>query len=111
MNLRPIWSPAAGALSTLSQRFGDIVWPLLFSELAGLQEKSLDTGPPSWMDIELDNEGDDESKREEERSWRDPSAHKLRTVVAKWTRDNLSTEDIVKASDFSISPLSILTVQ
>ena len=33
VNLRPLWSPAASALSSLSSRFGDLVWGLLFQEV------------------------------------------------------------------------------
>jgi hypothetical protein len=33
VNLRPLWSPAAAALSSLSQRFGVVVWKLLFDEV------------------------------------------------------------------------------
>ncbi|KAJ4499575.1 hypothetical protein C8R41DRAFT_915316 [Lentinula lateritia] len=36
VNLRPVWSPAATALFDLSQRFGDVVWSVLFTELKTL---------------------------------------------------------------------------
>lgn len=33
VNLRPLWSPAAAALASHSQRFGDVVWKLSFEEV------------------------------------------------------------------------------
>jgi U3 small nucleolar RNA-associated protein 20 len=33
VNLRPLWSPSASALSSLGQRFADLVWSLLFEEV------------------------------------------------------------------------------
>ncbi|KAJ7066948.1 armadillo-type protein [Mycena amicta] len=77
VNLRPLWSPAAGALAQMSQRFGDEIWSLMFSELQAVQ-----TDPPPIQDANLEtSEEDDEDPREDERSWRDPSAHKLRGIV------------------------------
>ncbi|KAF8883245.1 armadillo-type protein [Infundibulicybe gibba] len=84
VNLRPLWSPASGALALLSQRFGDLVWDLVFGELKTLAEaedgQAIDEDPSDpW---------------EEERSWRDPSAHKLRSVIFNWLGGDHSYADI-----------------
>ncbi|KAG1731833.1 armadillo-type protein [Suillus paluster] len=80
VNLRPIWSPASEALSSLAQRFGNLVWDIIFSELQqpqGAQET------PKWLTAIKDDENDMDPW-EEERSWRDPTAHKLRGAAANW---------------------------
>ncbi|KAF7316852.1 DRIM domain-containing protein [Mycena chlorophos] len=83
VNLRPLWSPAAGALAQMGQRFGDVVWALMFAEL-----RSVHADPPPIPDGSLgdvdDTPVDEDDPREEERSWRDPSAHALREVVWQW---------------------------
>ena len=93
VNLRPVWSPATGALSLISERFGDLVWRLLFWELRAVSEGRGGEFRPEWM-----GEGDDGMKDdwEEERSWRDPSAHKLREVVARLGGDKSSLVEFVK---------------
>ncbi|KAG0701153.1 armadillo-type protein [Suillus ampliporus] len=80
VNLRPIWSPASEALSSLAQRFGDVVWDIIFSEL---QEPQGVHQTPDWLNVTKDD-GNDMDPWEEERSWRDPSAHKLRGAAANW---------------------------
>ncbi|TFK68467.1 hypothetical protein BDN72DRAFT_821164 [Pluteus cervinus] len=106
VNLRPLWSPASGALSSLSQRFGDIVWELLFADLQNLAmvapqdpvSEPLETGSsrPSSPTQPQANEAVDDW--EEERSWRDPPAHKLRTIVASWSEHDLghSKQDLLQ---------------
>jgi len=96
VNLRPLWSPAAAALASLSQRFGDVVWKLLFEEV---EKFTCVTSPSSRLEMAeseqnlTDSASNDERTRdkendedpwEEERSWRDPSAHNLRSVVIDW---------------------------
>jgi U3 small nucleolar RNA-associated protein 20 len=94
VNLRPLWSPAAAALSLLAQRFGDLVWRLLFEELRkvtsedlgvedGLEGFSLEDS----QHLKEGGGGDETSVGdpwEEERTWRDPSAHKLRSIIMIW---------------------------
>ncbi|KAG1739895.1 down-regulated in metastasis-domain-containing protein [Suillus paluster] len=78
-NLRLIWSPASEALSSLAQRFGNVVWDIIFSKLQqpqGTQEA------PEWLTAIKDDENDMDPW--EERSWRDPTAHKLRDAAANW---------------------------
>ena len=54
---------------------------------------------PNWMDISLDDDPDgDDEIMEEERTWRDPSAHKLRSAVGKWMRDDHQRKDIIRVS-------------
>ncbi|TFK26306.1 U3 snoRNP protein Utp20 [Coprinopsis marcescibilis] len=88
VSLRPLWSPAAAAISSLSQRFGDLVWQLVFSELqaasAPATSPTIKAGVPEYGQAALEDVAGDSVRFEEERSWRDPSAHKLRDVVARW---------------------------
>lgn len=101
VNLRPLWSPAAGALASLSQRFGDLVWEHMFGELQaisgslGVQE----SGIPDWTKVGSADGDDDDEPMEEERSWRDPSAHKIRSAVGRWVRDDYSRKTIIQVSD------------
>ncbi|PPQ91255.1 hypothetical protein CVT25_006372 [Psilocybe cyanescens] len=95
VNLRPLWSPAAAALGSLAQRFGDLVWRLLFEELrkvtldtpsgtiSSSQSHSSERDQEPWHGDEADQR-DASDPWEEERTWRDPSAHKLRSVVLVW---------------------------
>ncbi|PIL29525.1 hypothetical protein GSI_08333 [Ganoderma sinense ZZ0214-1] len=95
VNLRPLWAPAASALSTLASRFGDLVWALLFRELQNAVSPFVDAASnPAWLKENAD-EGD--VIWEDERSWRDPSAHKLRTAVAKWARHSAAEHAIVQS--------------
>ena len=103
VNLRPLWSPAAAALSSLSQRFGDVVWNLLFEEVGKftcvtsfspsrleVTEGGQNTGVSALNEEKIRDKENAEDPWEEERSWRDPSAHSLRSVVIGWD-DNQST--------------------
>ncbi|KAG6860769.1 hypothetical protein C0995_007801 [Termitomyces sp. Mi166 len=96
VNLRPIWSPAAGALGTLSERFGDLVWELLFQQVREL-ESGHDLGN-AGKDEDAEQEGGaDDDPWEEERSWRDPAAHKLRSAVLRWLDDGYAQAELLKA--------------
>ncbi|KAF9461849.1 armadillo-type protein [Collybia nuda] len=97
VNLRPLWSPAAGALSSLSMRFGDVVWGLLFRELQSLEGGQEWDRTPPWMENGQDIEEDANDPWEEERSWRDPTAHKFRSVIIKWVDDEYAKTELVKA--------------
>ncbi|KAJ8593562.1 hypothetical protein M405DRAFT_858856 [Rhizopogon salebrosus TDB-379] len=77
VDLRPIWSPASEALSSLAQRFGDVVWDIVFSEL---QQPQGAHQAPDWMTTT--DAGGNKMNPWEERSWKDPSAHRLRGAVA-----------------------------
>ena len=48
VNLRPIWSPAPEAISSLAKRFGDVVWDIILSKLQ--QPQGAHQIPsPDWM--------------------------------------------------------------
>jgi U3 small nucleolar RNA-associated protein 20 len=92
-------------LSSLSQRFGDIVWKLLFEEVAkfacvtssSLAESGQNlTASTSNEESTRDKENHDDPW-EEERSWRDPSAHNVRSVVMDWD-DIQSTRRAIQVS-------------
>ena len=85
--MRPIWSPALSVLASLSTQSGDVVWTIAFDELKSLsQGQFAETHIPEWNQL---NEGDqdqiEDDPWEEEKSWRDPSAHKLRLAVLHWS--------------------------
>ncbi|KAG1832880.1 armadillo-type protein [Suillus subalutaceus] len=80
VNLRPIWSPASQALSSLAQKFGDVVWNIIFSEL---QQPQGANQIPDWLTATKDDHSDMDPW-EEERSWRDPTAHQVRGAAVSW---------------------------
>jgi len=100
VNLRPLWSPAAEALASLSHRFGDLLWGLIFSELRAVSRiQGIDRSTPSWMvGPSAEAEDTDDEINEEERTWRDPSAHKLRSAVGKWMREDHRRQEIIRVS-------------
>lgn len=99
VNLRPLWSPAAEALASLSHRFGDLVWGLMFGELRAVSRlQGVDRSTPDWMVGASSEEDVDDEIDEEERTWRDPSAHKLRSAVGKWMREDHQRKEIMRVS-------------
>jgi U3 small nucleolar RNA-associated protein 20 len=65
---------------------GDQIWAILFGELRGAFEH--DSINPTMVNEQRspgNEDGDpDQATWEDERSWRDPSAHKLRGIVIRW---------------------------
>ncbi|EIW53914.1 uncharacterized protein TRAVEDRAFT_132229 [Trametes versicolor FP-101664 SS1] len=99
VNLRPLWSAAASALSMLAGRFGDLVWDLLFRELQAASAATKDAAlAPAWVQEGSEEAGDD--VWEDERTWRDPSAHNMRTVLARWL-DHTSAEHAIIQSQIT----------
>ncbi|KAJ3868344.1 armadillo-type protein [Lentinula novae-zelandiae] len=108
VNLRPVWSPAATALFDLSQRFGDVVWSVLYTELKtlSLEEGALSLSSTSHSEkkkIQGRDSGEGEGSNsddpwEEERSWRDPSAHKLREIIIQWLDVRLHWKKLLQDS-------------
>jgi U3 small nucleolar RNA-associated protein 20 len=80
VNLRPIWSPASQALSSLAQNFGNVVWNIIFSEL---QQPQGANQIPDWLTATKDDQNVMDPW-EEERSWRDPTAHRVRGTAVSW---------------------------
>ncbi|KIY70650.1 hypothetical protein CYLTODRAFT_391770 [Cylindrobasidium torrendii FP15055 ss-10] len=86
VNLRPLWKPAASALAELAQGgHGDQVWEMIWAELQGtsLVKSSVSGG--------REKREEDEEDWEDERTWRDPSAHKMRVMVRDWQSDPLGS--------------------
>ena len=104
VNLRPLWGPAAEALAVVAERFGDITWSLLFEQLKAASLDQLSEPALSWMSVD---DGDQDTISEQERSWRDPSAHKLRSSVGKRLNGNAATIAIVRVS----SPVSRIQME
>lgn len=104
VNLRPVWSPAAEALSQLSERFDAEVWNIVFDELQSSMGPDSDSTVHSlrtseWMSEDDTAEEDDIS--EEEKTWRDPSAHKFRVAVKKWIQGNMTRKSVIQVREFS----------
>ncbi|KAF8991462.1 armadillo-type protein [Cyathus striatus] len=98
VSLRPLWSPAAVALASLSSRFGDIVWRLLFADLQAIEHGLPADHVFPWARAEQDAPDDSvDDPWEEERSWRDPSAHKMRSVVLHWEDADSPKRELLKA--------------
>lgn len=74
--------PAAQALAALSGRAPDAVWTMVFGELKGIDEAGASGSLPAWVSDAREEEDD---VNEEERTWRDPSAHKFRVALGAWT--------------------------
>lgn len=87
VGLRPVWLPTAHALETLSERCGEIVWRVMFGELKAVIALSSVDSVPDWAKDKGIGSGNAEEWRESERSWRDPSAHKLCNALSKWCMD------------------------
>ena len=104
VNLRPLWSSAAKALSALASRYGDLVWTMIFSEMQATYLTE-EVEVPEWISSfeEVQNLDDVD---EEERTWRDPSGHKTRTAVAKWEGGAHAQRSLIQVRNFN----SILTL-
>ncbi|KZT18582.1 hypothetical protein NEOLEDRAFT_1246369 [Neolentinus lepideus HHB14362 ss-1] len=96
VNLRPNWAPTSAAVVALSQRFGDLVWDLVFSQLQKVSQGEVDVRLPSWAQEEIED-GSRDDIWEDEKSWRDPSAHKVRITVKRWRQDNIAGNEIKQA--------------
>ncbi|KAI0262194.1 armadillo-type protein [Gloeopeniophorella convolvens] len=96
VGLRPVWLPTAQSLEKLSDRCGDIVWRVLFEELGTVVTPTDENDVPEWMQGVDDEDADLDDIRESERPWRDPSAHKVRGVLAKWRVDNACRTQLIR---------------
>lgn len=96
VNLRPLWSPTAQALSTIAEHFGDSVWEMVFNELRGISESPDSEVVPHWMHDQDNEELDPIS--EVERTWRDPSGHKFRSQITLWLRGDAARRIIIRVS-------------
>lgn len=87
VGLRPVWLPTAHALEKLSERCGEVVWRVMFGELKAVIALSSVDSVPDWAKDIGNSTGNAEEWRESERSWRDPSAHKIYNTLTKWCVD------------------------
>jgi U3 small nucleolar RNA-associated protein 20 len=111
VGLRPVWLPTAQALQNLSERCAEIVWRIMFGELKAANASSSVDHVPNCVD---DGPCNADEVREGERSWRDPSAHKIRSVLAKWhTQDTFRLQliQVCSAHRFARDPLDVLNVE
>ncbi|KAH7883427.1 armadillo-type protein, partial [Phlebopus sp. FC_14] len=100
VNLRPLWSPATEALSSLAKRLGDPVWRRIFDELQTVDKLGKGSGVPDWLQ-EGAEENENDDPWEEERSWRDPSAHKIRASVWKWLDEGHERKAVILEQQLS----------
>jgi len=94
VNLRPLWAPTMKALSELSTRCDPVLWSAVFEDLRRLSEGLALELSPEWVKESFSDDGDD--IQEVERTWQDPSAHKMRVAISTWTSDRVSRRRIVK---------------
>jgi U3 small nucleolar RNA-associated protein 20 len=87
VGLRPVWLPTAHTLEKLSGRCGETVWRVMFEELRAVIDLSNVDSVPDWTK-DSNGAGNADEVRESERSWRDPSAHKIRSALANWCVDD-----------------------
>lgn len=113
VGLRPVWLPTAQALEKLSEQCAEIVWRVMFGELkAAIVSSSVDH-VPDWMKDVGDGPCNADEVREGERSWRDPSAHKIRSVLAKWRAQDKFRFQLIQvcsAHRFARDPLNVFNV-
>ncbi|KAF8641440.1 hypothetical protein AX16_009953 [Volvariella volvacea WC 439] len=92
VNLRPVWAPTASAIAEIGQRFGDSVWELVFHDVRtfeeGFEEGEYQKNEASSVDSEQEGQSTIDPW-ENERSWRDPGAHKIRSTLSVWLEDGL----------------------
>ncbi|KAG6830801.1 hypothetical protein H0H92_014650 [Tricholoma furcatifolium] len=106
VNLRPLWAPACKALGGVVERspgWGDMVWGVVWGQVRGVEANRNEDGGQESEDEDEDEPKEEEEEDdpwEEERSWRDPSAHKLRSTVWRWVNgDAAAYDDLLKAQD------------
>ncbi|KAG5220005.1 U3 snoRNP protein [Salix suchowensis] len=105
-----IMVPATGALATLSEKFGPQIWAILFEELKAFVSTTSDARISSQGENQNENEADDPSDPwEEEKMWRDPSAHKMRGVMAQWMNEDWRQIGSLKVAPLPSVRLSALT--
>lgn len=109
VNLRPLWSPAAGALATLSDKFGSQIWTILLEELKALVSTTSDDRISSGQNRDESEADDPSDPWEEEKMWRDPSAHKMRGVMAQWMNEEWYRTGSLKVALLPPVRLSTLT--
>ncbi|KAI0302300.1 armadillo-type protein [Multifurca ochricompacta] len=88
VGLRPVWLPTAQVLEKLSERCGEVVWQVVFGELKAATSPLSVEAEPDCIKAISDEDVDVDEVRESERSWRDPSAYKVRSAWAKWSADD-----------------------
>ncbi|KAH9067708.1 armadillo-type protein [Lactarius vividus] len=96
IGLRPVWLPATRVLEKLSEQSGEVVWRIMFEELKEVISTSSADGVPEWMEDTRDVDDDLDKVHESERSWRDPSAHKVRSALAKWSAGDRFMEQLIR---------------
>lgn len=78
---------------------------MLFTELQSAFINSAPMLQTSWSDME---EEEFDTVNEEERTWRDPSAHKMRLAVGKWMRGDVARRAIREVCSSSSSRICYL---
>lgn len=68
----------------------------MFEELCALGQDKHPGAAPQWMEDAKEGSDGGDDPWEEEKSWRDPSAHKVRGVVGKWVDNQHAWKEFVK---------------
>ncbi|KAI0045527.1 hypothetical protein FA95DRAFT_1561038 [Auriscalpium vulgare] len=99
VNLKPVWVPAAQTVAAVAQRCGDVVWRVLLAELRGAigVEAGSSASQPEWVKEASEEEEDRDTIREDEKTWRDPSAHKVRGALSSWLQSGSARQQLIRA--------------
>jgi U3 small nucleolar RNA-associated protein 20 len=87
VGLRPVWLPTVHTLEKLSERCGEILWRVLFGELKAVIDQSGVDCVLDWTKDICNGAENAGEVPESERSWRDPSAHRICNALAEWCVD------------------------
>lgn len=92
------------ALSELSKRCDPVVWSAILEDLRRLSEgQSLELSPEWAKEPPCE---DEDVIQEEEHTWKDPSAHKMRVAVSGWTSDRVPRRKTIKVCSSSPGPVA-----
>jgi U3 small nucleolar RNA-associated protein 20 len=82
----------------------------MFSELQKKGEDNLHVGHHTSYEVMQDDEAQIDEIWEDERSWRDPSAHKLRVALARWLDSAHRIKGLIKVRHMNRVPFFVIDV-
>lgn len=99
VNLQSVWAPSSRALKFLVENYEDTVWNNILAEVRKLVDGAECFLVPTWSGLRKDI--DDEVK-ESERTWQDPSGHKLRITIARWVTIQHCRNSVIQVYSFIV---------
>ena len=100
VNLQSIWAPSVTALKLLADNYEDTVWNTILVELSRSVDEQEHFLTPTWLVSRKDII--DEIK-ESERTWQDPSGHKLRVTIARWATSQHCLNSVIQVCSLIIA--------